>query len=100
MGLEALSGRDSAGGVAAPDGGLMRLSEKCARFLTVPETCRIEGNQVYPLYNGRLNDRIIVTNCFYNERKPAADIPVAGFFLYGMIYSYEQVHWPMANDIK
>ena len=24
------------GGVAAPDGGLMRLSEKCARFLTVP----------------------------------------------------------------
>ena len=36
MGLEALSGRDSAGGVAAPDGGLMRLSEKCARFLTVP----------------------------------------------------------------
>ncbi|EQI05640.1 UNVERIFIED_ORG: hypothetical protein QOE_4075 [Clostridioides difficile F501] len=52
------------------------------------------------MYNGRLNDRIIVTNCFYNERKPAADIPVAGFFLYGMIYSYEQVHWPMANDIK
>ena len=36
VGLEALSGRDSAGGVAAPDGGLMRLSEKCARFLTVP----------------------------------------------------------------
>ncbi|WP_419060723.1 hypothetical protein, partial [Enteroscipio rubneri] len=37
VGLEALSGRDSAGGVAAPDGGLMRLSEKCARFLTVPK---------------------------------------------------------------
>ena len=46
MGLEALSGRDSAGGVAAPDGGLMRLSEKCARFLTVPN--RIVLSKVLP----------------------------------------------------
>ena len=49
VGLEALSGRDSAGGVAAPEGGLMRLSEKCARFLTVPCRCRYcDRNLVVP----------------------------------------------------
>ena len=36
VGLEALPGRDSAGGVAAPDGGLSEAVGKCARILTVP----------------------------------------------------------------
>lgn len=35
MGLEALPGRDAAGGVAVPEAGLWAVG-KCARILTVP----------------------------------------------------------------